>query len=918
MSSSTSVVLSGSVSQSTALSESTSTSATKSTSDSTSTSTASSLVKSTSESDSNVLSESTSNSATKSASDSQSLVDQSVSNSISTSTANSLTQSTSESASAVVSQSTSLSVVQSASLIQSASVSTAKSASTSASVVFSTSTSVSGQMSATNSTSDSQSTVGSQSISLIISTSHSQSNTLSQSISTSTTASQSASESEKNKIKQQDIFSIVNPTWVTDAGISKGQDHDRQDLGIILGKGNSIRIRQVDPNFKNKLTLRLLGDDSGVEQQASIGSDWVTITANDNFVPFIETPLGGNGAKIEYEIVSPSNQKPLPIYQHGQDSAAFFQTWQQNQAEYGLIKSKSFQMMVPMVNYDLLKKSAGFDSLDSLIDYYEGIFTKYNEIAGFDNSSAVNRNSQNRYFIKADASGVGFAYYGPRWTAQHAKFIDMYLHGPAEKTWAGDVAHWGTLHEIAHGYQTGFDDQGMYTREVSNNLFCVQYEYDKYGKKADQVGWLFDFGNRDRVEAEMDAKWLNTSHLYDPMDYRQKLILLTMLRQKAGNGAHTKLYQGYRELAAQPGFDPQHYPLPDLLNQYYSDYSQQDFTPVLENWGLKLNADQADRNRAQGYHPVAHLIDVVPAASLKAARELLDPNILINSNFELVQNKDIQTLGLHGNLTVNLVGNQLTELQGQELVLKDGDQVVASQTITGNQVTFSQVPNGVYAVSLVGDKTDHIFTTQKYVVIKEANNSFNLNFQVQSRSQLLNQMIDFRGYADRTAATLTTDLSTGVAHFNVVNDKPHEYIDGDYIKITVKDAQGQVIYQTTLKGQSATVGDNVFRINPGDTIEIYHRETPKRLQSSDDIIIKSGRTNVLVVTRYGLENKALSTTAKSILLQKIETLGNQLEADASHGNLTGSDRVKNLKLAIQELDAESQKTMMTKFGNLFQ
>ncbi|WP_248706075.1 putative mucin/carbohydrate-binding domain-containing protein, partial [Convivina praedatoris] len=812
---------------------------------------------------------------------SQSIVDQSAS--ASTSTANALAQSISESTSQAVSQSDS--VINSTSVSQSI-VDQSASASTSTANALA------------KSISESTSQVVSQSASV--------------------SASQSGSESEQVTIKKQDIFSIVNPTWINDADISKGRNHDRQDLGIILGKGNSIRLRQVNPNFKDKLTLRLLGDDSAIEQEASVGNDWVTITAKDNFVPFIETPLGENGAQIEYEIVSPTDQKKLPIYQFGQNQSEFFQTWQQSQAEYGLIKSKSFQMLVPIKNYDLLKQNPSFKSLDSLINYYEGIFAKYNEIAGFDNSSNLNRNSQNRYFIKADISGIGYAYYGHRWTAQHGDHIDMYLHGPEEGTWNADVAHWGTLHEIAHGYQAGFDDQGMYTREVSNNLFCIQYEYEKYGKRADQVGWLFDFGNRKAVEDAMDVAWVNGNHSYEAMDNRQKLILLTMLRQKAGNGAHTELYKGYRELASQPGFDAKRYPLPDLLNQYYSDYSQQDFTPVLENWGLKLNTDQADRNRDRGYHPVAHLIDVVPADSLKAARQLLDPNILINSNFELVQNKDIQALGLHGNLTVNLVGDQLTELQGQQLILKDGNQVVASQTITGNQVIFNQVPNGIYDVVLAGNRTDQIFTTQKYALVKEADNSLNLNFQVQARSQLLNQAIDFRGYADRTAATLTTDLSAGLVHFNVINNQPHEYINDDYIKLTVKDTQGQITYQTVLKGKTAVVGDNVFKINPGDTIEIYHRETKTRLQSSDDLINKNSSTNVLTVTQYGLENKALSTTAKEILLQKIDALGNKLEADASYGNLAGSDRIKNLKLAIQGLDAETQKTLMTKFGNLFQ
>ena len=37
---------------------------------------------------------------------------------------------------------------------------------------------------------------------------------------------------------------------------------------------------------------------------------------------------------------------------------------------------------------------------------------------------------------------------------------------------------------------------------------------------------------------------------YDDLDLRQKLILLTMAKQKAGDEAFAKMYQGYRKLVA--------------------------------------------------------------------------------------------------------------------------------------------------------------------------------------------------------------------------------------------------------------------------------------------------------------------------------------------------------------------------------
>ncbi|MDT2255581.1 hypothetical protein P7H25_07855 [Paenibacillus larvae] len=45
--------------------------------------------------------------------------------------------------------------------------------------------------------------------------------------------------------------------------------------------------------------------------------------------------------------------------------------------------------------------------------------------------------------------------------------------------------------------------KGMYTGEVSNNLFGVQHQYSKNGKDADKIGWLFDYGKKESVEKNL-------------------------------------------------------------------------------------------------------------------------------------------------------------------------------------------------------------------------------------------------------------------------------------------------------------------------------------------------------------------------------------------------------------------------------
>lgn len=216
---------------------------------------------------------------------------------------------------------------------------------------------------------------------------------------------------------------------------------------------------------------------------------------------------------------------------------------------------------------------------------------------------------------------------------------------------------------------------------------------------------------------------------YSTLDLRSQLIILTMLKQKAGNDGFSKMYQGYRKLASQPNFNKKDYQLPDLMNKYYSENSKQDFTPSLERLGLKLTGNQAEINRSKAYPAVASLVDVVPKSELERARDLIDPTVLINSNFEMVTNSEIVELGLKGELSVSLKSGDIKELKGMTLQLKEGNKVVQKQIIQRDSVTFEQVPNGVYTVMLTGEKSYQFTQDKAYVYVKEAQNESTITVQ---------------------------------------------------------------------------------------------------------------------------------------------------------------------------------------------
>lgn len=715
---------------------------------------------------------------------------------------------------------------------------------------------------------------------------------------------------EAQEVTSKEIFSIPEPTWIFNSGMSKGKNHDRQDLGFILSENTELRVRQINAHFKNKLKLRLLGNNEKNEKSIEVGSSWVSIRADKSLVPFIDTPYGEESAQIEYEVVTSEKIKPLPVHKYHGDETSFFSMWDTKDAEYALIQGSEFQLLIPKVDKELVRNLKDFPSIDALIEYYHGIFTLFNDIAGFDGSAPENQNGVNRYFLKADASGIGGAYYGGYWTANSE---------PTANMWLKELS-WGTLHEIAHGYQAGFDGKDMYTGEVSNNLFGVQYQYEKYGKKADEIGWLYDSGKKESVENVLYDKLIRDGNTYHDVDLREKLILLSMFKQKAGNDSFTKIYQEYRKLANQNNFNNWEYSLPDLMNQIYGENSKQDFTATFKKRGLYLDELQAEKNRLAGYPAVASLADIVPENELARARRLIDPKYLINSNFELVTNDEIASLGLTGDLSIEILPSDLTIFKGIKVELKDGSTVIASQPLQQN-MTFKNIPNGVYHLAFSGEQMKYYLPSENYVYVKESQNHASLSLIKADISKLADENFIFYGFDNQWVGSLRTNLNSREATLTLNIPEPHYlFKDELYVKVTIKSQDGKIRYEKSINGDvPERFTDDHLLLEVGDSIEIYHAEARNRLKGPENLIDRGQDTNHWLVTEQGLKHLGLNNNPEKDLMKKIEKSGNSLVKAESIKPMPWERSMakKQLWTAIQSLSPKDTEHYMSQYYVLF-
>ncbi|EOV3185515.1 putative mucin/carbohydrate-binding domain-containing protein, partial [Enterococcus faecalis] len=646
------------------------------------------------------------------------------------------------------------------------------------------------------------------------------------------------------------ISSLEEATWVFQAGTSRARYHDRQDLGVVMSPGSTIKIRKknTDDGYKN-LTLWFLGNNKNEEQDVSITTEWKTIDTAYAGVPFINTPYGVNNAEIEYEITGPTT--PLPIYQNTDTEQTFFDNWDTSNAAFSLVKGHNFQLLIPLKEKEKAKKLKSFTNLNEYTTYQEGIIDFYDEIMGLTSEgTGVNKKPQNRFFLKADSGvnpGVG-AYYGSNYAANGASTVtDMWM----------SKNSWGTLHEIGHAYQPSYNGKGIYTGEVSNNLLCVFYLSEHMGQEyVEKSSWLFNYGNKTGIETNMYQKiWEEGMSYSSAGDHRLRLVLLTSLVQTGGPQAWAKLNQEWREAVDQKNVTITSMQTAEYLNYFYSKESQQDFTPVFLQWGVDFASPRVGLvNRNKEYAPVVPLASVVPKELLANASKQLGGSIM-DSIVDIASNNDLKKLGLPGgSLKLHFEIDDFNQLKGKTVRIKDGKNVVKEVTIESQDMTIDHLDNGVYSVAIPRLK-DIYEIDDYYAYIRDAQNEKTITLKQLNKSTLLDETINYNGLSGYRFATFKTNFNDGTGTFDVTLENPHAYYSGElYASMKILDEKGETVFSKDIEGTAVKTSSDTFPLKEGYKVVIYHAEIKRMDLTTPNLLDTNQTTNTLLVKNGYLMN----------------------------------------------------------------
>lgn len=662
------------------------------------------------------------------------------------------------------------------------------------------------------------------------------------------------------------IISLERPGWLIAAGLDKGLHHDRTAAGgikgTVLSAGSKIRFRQTSPMSNMGVSLALLNDDNKTEEHLDVTVEWREIYCHHASVPFFSTPytdVAGQLITIDVEITGP--QKILPIYKAGGSAGLFFQLWDVQGAEYALFVSDYAQILIPAKDKEVLRRLHQTSGLQALTAYYDGVFEYFNYLAGlsFDPVAPTDKNIPNRYFMKADKSGAGAAYYGGGWTAETSDSVAAF--------WLDIKAtNWGSLHEIGHGYQGSFmANSSINMAEVWNNVLAASYQNKMLGEAVYEDGWLYSGGEEKLYKdamAEFDSESaIQTNHLI--------LFFYMLMFERMGEKGIVEFFQRYRRLSNGQGFKVEDHPAMELLSSVAVDVANIDVSTYMAHAEAPLAWRQEVENAYSNATPVFPLYLLVSQQALRQVQELLG----LRSPLNLVSCAELAVTGLTGDVSFNFEEPVYHELVGKVFLLRDGKGTARILKLTSARVVVNGLPVGLYVLQLPEAASGGYQCVTRYAVVKSGRSDVDCIYVRKYASALANQVVYLKGLSG-VFCTVVVDVSRGTMVVDVVSESPHSYFVGEvYATVSLRDDRGSVVFSRTMMGDKTALFYREFAIEKDFTVEILHKE-PSRLTVSNSaasqLIDGVSQTNRLKITVQGLVNVEIGTDPGENLKSEIE------------------------------------------------
>ncbi|XP_042912205.1 uncharacterized protein [Parasteatoda tepidariorum] len=392
-----------------------------------------------------------------------------------------------------------------------------------------------------------------------------------------------------------------------------------------------------------------------------------------------------------------------------------------------------------------------------------------------------------------------------------------------------NTTNWGALHEIAHGHElTGIGDETLSVTEVWNNILCFFYQAIAFGKN---MSWE---GSKQR---EMDlTEILRKGNEVEKWDLIPKLSFLTHMFFKVGRKSITRFYELNREeFDGRPFYASGTFLIEKLMHFFAVEFAV-DVHPFMK----LVKAVIQEEELYEHYYvlsSVAYPLNYI----ISDAKEMQNVynNLGLLHLTSLVTPSDLSSTELKNDFTVNIDNQIFGVLSGNTLKLMDGSQTVTEQTILSQNITFKDVPIGVYKIFIEPNTKNAKLAYNDFYGIVHANkpNKLLLSAKEMKKPSLPTDKIKFLAYKEEEFATLTANPLKKLLKFRFYKAYPNGFFKSQiYVSIVVKNQKNEVIFSKVIEGTSSDTGSFDIPMEGEMQIEIFHTETPTHLKFDDPMM----------------------------------------------------------------------------------
>ena len=350
----------------------------------------------------------------------------------------------------------------------------------------------------------------------------------------------------------------------------------------------------------------------------------------------------------------------------------------------------------------------------------------------------------------------------------------------------------------------------------------------------------------------------------------------------------------------------------------FSLVSGQNFVPYFEAWGV----DISETVREQVAHLPGMLIlyDMVDCADTRAS--LVETHGLV-SEFSLIRSDLLATANIPTTLEYTIEIDDIAQILGKTVYVKVGNEVVATEEITGNTLRFEGLPIGAYTVFFPYSDYQGYFVPQDNVIVRSGDNVRTVTYGSITPCMMDVHAIHLLGLEDRHFGTVTVDAANGVARiigFPMVPSSPHGA--APHATITILNGAGDVVHtREFIANAAAAVNgaiDDTVAIQPGYTVRVVHvnNVSPSRVLTHNHFfgnrtnLDQRATTNNFEVTQTGMVRSGTPAqspdAAAAALLAQVTDFAARVSTDISAENRenfrTHIDERNKLFAAIMALD----------------